>query len=102
MNLGQAVAVCLYELIRDSRTAALKKEKIDSLATSGEIERISTALLEALHVSGYVNPLSVASTEERVRRMVRRLKLSSEDAELWVGMVRQMLWKMRAGEQRGQ
>ncbi len=52
-------------------------------------------LLESLHLSGYVNPISVESTEERVRRMVRRLNLSSKDAELWLGMYRQMLWKMK-------
>jgi hypothetical protein len=27
--------------------------------------------------------------------MVRRLNLSSKDAELWLGMLRQMLWKIR-------
>lgn len=96
MNLGQAVAVCLYELMRDPKKAApTKKEKSDEPASAGEVERISTVLLEALHASGYVNPISVTSTEERVRRMVRRLKLSSEDAELWLGMYRQILWKVK-------
>ena len=55
-----------------------------------------TLLLEALHISGYVKPIAVTSTEERVRRMVRRMTLSSRDAELWLGMLRQILWKMRA------
>jgi TrmH family RNA methyltransferase len=96
MNLGQAVAVCLYELMRDSKKAAPTKiKKSDKPASAGEVERISTVLLEALHASGYVNPISVTSTEERVRRMVRRLKLSSEDAELWLGMYRQILWKVK-------
>jgi TrmH family RNA methyltransferase len=99
MNLGQAVAVCLYELVReDSKTRCSAKEEVEKRATAGEEERISTVLLEALHLSGYVNPIAVAPTEERVRRMVRRLQLSSGDAELWVGMLRQMLWKMRSGE----
>jgi TrmH family RNA methyltransferase len=96
MNLGQAVAVCLYELVRDpKKTAPTKDKKSDKPASAGEVERISTVLLEALHASGYVNPISVTSTEERVRRMVRRLKLSSEDAELWLGMYRQILWKVK-------
>jgi len=95
MNLGQAVAVCLYELVRDARAAKTSREKLDKRATAGEVERISTVLLEALHLSGYINPIAVTSTEERVRRMVRRLNLSSKDAELWLGMLRQMLWKIR-------
>jgi tRNA C32,U32 (ribose-2'-O)-methylase TrmJ len=96
MNLGQAVAVCLYELVRDpKKTSPTKDKKSDKPASAGEVERISTVLLEALHASGYVNLISVTSTEERVRRMVRRLKLSSEDAELWLGMYRQILWKVK-------
>ena len=94
MNLGQAVAVCLYELVRDPKIKAIKVTKTKS-ARAGEVERISKVLLEALHLSGYVNPISVTSTEERVRRMVKRLNLSSDDAELWLGMFRQMLWKIK-------
>jgi len=101
MNLGQAVAVCLYELVRDAKKATsakklAKKEQMEKRATAGEVERISDGLLEALHRSGYVNPIAVASTEERVRRMVRRMNLSSRDAELWLGMLRQILWKIKA------
>ena len=99
MNLGQAVAVCLYELVRDVKKAALaKKEKVEKRATAGEVERISDGLLEALHRSGYVNPIAATSTEERVRRLVRRMDLSSKDAELWLGMLRQILWKVRSGD----
>ena len=97
MNLGQAVAVCLYELVRDVKKAT-RPEKSEKRATAGEVERISAALLEALHLSGYVNPIAVAPTEERVRRMVRRLHLSSGDAELWQGMLRQILWKVKTGK----
>jgi TrmH family RNA methyltransferase len=96
MNLGQAVAVCLYELVRDQEKAVATKRADDAKrASAGDEERISSVLLEALHVSGYVNPISVTATEERVRRMVRRLNLSSEDAELWLGMYRQILWKVK-------
>jgi tRNA/rRNA methyltransferase len=96
MNLGQAVAVCLYELVRDAKKAAAAKETKEKRATAGEVERISDGLLEALQRSGYVKPIAATSTEERVRRSVRRLSLSSPDAELWLGMFRQILWKMKA------
>lgn len=99
MNLGQAVAVCLYELVRDSKqTVSAQVENGGRRAGAGEEERISSVLLESLHASGYVNPISVATTEERVRRMVRRLNLSSADAELWLGMYRQILWKVKSGK----
>jgi tRNA/rRNA methyltransferase len=98
MNLGQAVAVCLYELVRETKSTTAKAARAQKPARAGEIERISSVLLEGLHASGYVNPISVTSTEERVRRMLRRLNLSAEDAELWLGMYRQLLWKIKNGE----
>ena len=95
MNLGQAVAVCLYELVRDAKTAPLP-EKLES-ATAGEVERITGLLLEALRASGYVNPRRTASTEDNVRRLVRRLNLPARDLEVWLGILRQILWKVRSG-----
>ena len=95
MNLGQAVAVCLYELSRDSK-AAQQTERLERVS-AGEVERISEVLLEALRASGYVNPRAEALTEDKVRRLVRRLSLQAGDAELWLGMLRQMLWKIRSG-----
>ena len=97
MNLGQAVAVSLYELARNARPAKIAAKKAQQApATAGDMERISDVLLEALQLSGYTKPKARASTEERVRRMVRRLDLSSADSELWLGMLRQMLWKIRS------
>jgi TrmH family RNA methyltransferase len=92
MNLGQAVAVCLYELIRDEKIG--KSAKTGKAAASGDVERITGSLLEALKISGYVNPRTAESTEEKVRRLVRRLKIPAEDTEVWLGMFRQILWKL--------
>jgi tRNA/rRNA methyltransferase len=97
MNLGQAVAVCLYELVRDSRAVPQRVEKSE-LAAAGEVERITGMLLQALRGSGYVNPRRAASTEESVRRLVRRLKLPARDVEFWLGMLRQIIWKVESGD----
>jgi len=115
MNLGQAVAVCLFELARRMtklRPAkpALKvgakpgpaigkgKTEVSGPASAKELERITLLLLEALRLSGYIRPASASSpsalADEKIRRMVRRLNLSKADAEAWLGMLRQMLWKM--------
>ncbi|HLX83484.1 MAG TPA: RNA methyltransferase [Terriglobales bacterium] len=99
MNLGQAVAVCLYELVRGRKTAAKKtlgrtsgKKEIPA-ATSGEIERLTQKLLEVLVTSGYVKPQAV-DAEEKLRRLIRRAKLNSNDAEVLLGMMRQIAWKI--------
>jgi TrmH family RNA methyltransferase len=101
MNLGQAVAVCLYELARGPAKAgnrtggkAISKTEKPTPAASAELERITTMLIDALRASGYLGERAIAAKEEKVRRMVHRLQLSSADAELWLGMLRQMLWKM--------
>jgi len=93
MNLGQAVAVCLYEIVRDAPAASQPEAQS---APPGElIEQLTTALFEALRASGYLKAKTSAYTEAKIRRRVRRLKLSTEDAEAWIGMLRQMNWKMR-------
>lgn len=101
MNLGQAVAVCLYELARIIDVGG-KQPKIpprhdkdsDRPATSGELDRITGLLVEALRASGYLGQRPVAAKEEKIHRLVRRLNLSLEDAETWLGMVRQIVWKL--------
>ena len=96
MNLGQAVAVCLYELVRSSEAETAKPEPTRRAATA-ELERITLLLQKALEQSGYVIPRTSSSTQEKVRRLVRRLNLSARDAEIWLGMLRQMLWRLGAG-----
>jgi TrmH family RNA methyltransferase len=93
MNLGQAVAVCLYELIRVERTVAFPEE---ARASGAVLERMTTALLDALKESGYTKPGTESATEEKARRLVRRMHLSAADAELWTGM----LAKMKHGKPR--
>jgi TrmH family RNA methyltransferase len=92
MNLGQAVAVCLYELVRAGKTP-LEKNQTPS-AKAREVEMITQLLFGVLRSSGYVKPRLAASTEENVRRMVRRLQLNSNDAEVWLGMLRQIAWRL--------
>ena len=93
MNLGQAVAICLYELIRDP--AHWRKPEKGSPASSAEVERITETLLTALRASGYPKLNSSDSFEGAVRRLVRRLRLQTGDAEFLLGMLRQMVWKMK-------
>jgi tRNA/rRNA methyltransferase len=99
MNLGQAVAVCLYEIIRDAKFE--RGPKSAEVAASVEVERITVLLLEALHTSGFLTRRRVTDAEERIRRLVRRLNLPARDAVIWLGIFRQMLWKMNAEKNSG-
>ena len=93
MNLGQAVALCLWELARDSKAVEVEPERIRR-ATAEQTEQITKMLWEALEQSGYVNPVTAGTTEEKVRRLVRRLDLAGRDAPVLMGMLRQILWRL--------
>src|ERR1700675_4641995 len=103
MNLGQAVAVCLYELVGGPKASTAKTtigKAGNSAASSGDVERLTQTLLQVLHDSGYIKPRSVAA-EEKLRRLVRRLELNGNDAEVLVGMVRQIAWKIGSKQNNG-
>lgn len=94
MNLGQAVAVCLYELAREVK---FPKSKIkDDSAAARELDRMTELLVQTLLKSEFMQPRTAKSSEEKLRRMVRRLNLRQGDAELWLGILRQILWKFDA------
>jgi TrmH family RNA methyltransferase len=132
MNLGQAVAVCLYELVREpadslqptadrkrkirsgdqaeraegrqrkrrnakSETGKLKVGKRDEFASMEAVERITETLLGVLHESGYVAPRGSVLAEEKLRRMIRRFALNAADAEVFLGMVKKVEWKIGKG-----
>jgi tRNA C32,U32 (ribose-2'-O)-methylase TrmJ len=74
-------------------------------ATAAELERLTSVLLDTLRACGYLKSSvsdsekrrSAAPTEDKIRRLVRRLGLSSTDVELCLGIQRQILWKIRSG-----
>jgi len=96
MNLGQAAAVCLWELAR-ARVAPVKAEG-EASAVSRELERLSALLMELLEAGGYVHPTTSAGTAGDVRRLLRRLNVTDADTHLLMGMVRKLLWKLRPGK----
>ena len=89
MNLGQAVAVCLYELVR--RPAPASRETRHP-ADARDLDRLTELLAGVLAKSGYVH---TDGTEAKIRRLVRRLELAGHDAKIWLGMIRQIEWKLK-------
>ncbi len=95
MNLGQAVALCLYEVARSAAHGARFTALGSSpLASAVELERITQLLLEVLRASGYLKQRASEATEEKIRRLVRRLNVEEDDAQVLLGMLRQMKWKI--------
>jgi TrmH family RNA methyltransferase len=103
MNLGQAVAVCLYELARDAhpgRSGKLpaKQPGKQIAASAVEVERITMVLRDAMVASGYLKRKPTSDAEERLRRLVRRMDLPAGDAAAWLGILKQILWKLHNPE----
>jgi len=117
MNLGQAAALCLYELARLGSTLNPTLDPTLDLASqptpkhdlpqgfpresSGHVpvqaeaaERLTQLLAEALTISEYQG-MGTPARMRLLRDFVRRLRLSDRDATLATGFLRQMLWKLR-------
>jgi len=108
MNLGQAAAVVMYELGRGGSKGGKGEEglvgsvRLKASASTGRqefaemetVERIGEALLEALRKSGYIAARGEATAEEKLRRMLRRFSMEAADAEVLLGMMRKILWKL--------
>ncbi len=100
MNLGQAAAVCMYELAKiengDSKNENRDTECIAGLqpAKMETVERLTEAWREALQRSGYVGARASATAEDKLRRMLRRFSMEEADAEVVLGMMKKILGKM--------
>jgi TrmH family RNA methyltransferase len=92
MNLGQAAAVCLYELVREVEGAPLSKPQPAALAE--DLERMTNLLAELLAKVGYAKRRPASADPAEVRRTVHRMHLSQSDARRWIGILRQLLWKV--------
>jgi tRNA/rRNA methyltransferase len=125
MNLGQAAAVCLWELTRSrcgrglvdaggergesssgAGEARLRNGEPglcdkDPKAVSGDLDRLGALLFELLEAGGYTHPETAASTDAEVRRLLRRLHVTEGDTHLLMGMVRKLLWLLRRGDEAG-
>jgi TrmH family RNA methyltransferase len=93
MNLGQAVAVCLYELVRER--PLVRAPEMAEAASGAEQERVLGLLSEVLEAADYLRHHPARSAPEDLRRLMVRMKMSRIDAPVWMGMLRQILWKLR-------
>lgn len=101
MNLGQAVAVCAYELARaglvDASSPKSPARGTDP-ATSQSLDHLFERAEHVLDLSGYLQPLSRQAMLMKLRRHLLELKLTSRAARILGGVLAQVEWKLqRAG-----
>lgn len=109
MNLGQAAAVCLYELVRelpspsDAQTSAAPAETAGDPtdpATAAQLELITSLLSQILDAAEYARRHAHNADAAHIRRLVRRAGADAIDAPVWIGILKQILWKLGLAAQR--
>ncbi len=105
MNLGQAVAVCLYAIACTNKPDAARAAKArpeahedaraETRASGAERERLQGLLQECLELSGYLTRDTGALVQSQNRQLIQSAELSSQQVEHLLGMLRKMLWKMK-------
>ncbi len=96
MNLGQSVAVCLYELTRGGMEGSKNIPlRTTTPATSEDRERLTQLLLDVMHVTEYTRRFPANAQELQVRALIQTLGTDHHEAETWMGVFRQILWNSR-------
>ena len=92
MNLGQAVAVCLYELGREGFENARDLPAIsEGQITADARERLTQMLMSAMEATGYSRRFPANAREHVVRQLAMQLGKSPDEAATWMGFLRQVL-----------
>jgi len=98
MNLGQAVAVCLYELaarVTEATTSASAPPHSEPAATSGHLEVLASLIEEAMEAAEY-SPLAMQPANRHdLRLLLRKLHLSTHDSRRILGVFRRILWRLK-------
>ena len=104
MNLGQAVAVCLYEIARnpDAQPPLVPHRGANPTLSSptGEmpeteqLERLATLVTEVMERVDYTIRGQKASSSESLRILLRRLMPNEADMRRIMGLFRRILWQL--------
>jgi tRNA/rRNA methyltransferase len=102
MNLGQAVAVCLYEMATrafPSQTgtpvAAASASEQRPAAPSGSLDLLAGVIEETMAAAGYSPRSMHAANRHDLRLLLRRLSPTQRDARRILGLFRRILWRLR-------
>lgn len=108
LNLAQAVTICCYELhqlvVNDSQSGDTELQNIGvhpqsaakELAPFQQKEEFFQAFEAALLEIGYLYPHTARARMHKLRLMVNRSQLSSQEVAMLRGMIRQVHWKIQS------
>jgi len=100
MNLGQAVAVCAYELARAGLVSIQAPDVTVHRSEPANVQTLDHLFDRAARVldaSGYLQPKSRAAMLIKLRRFLLDLNLTCNDARILGGVLSQVEWKLGRG-----
>jgi tRNA/rRNA methyltransferase len=116
MNLGQAAAVCLYELATrvTTRDTALEhvgnapafeqnaapRFEAQASAASGDLDILAGLVDEVMVAANYSPRTMQEANRHSIRLMLRRLRLNAADQRRILGLFRRILWRLRRSSNR--
>jgi TrmH family RNA methyltransferase len=97
MNLGQAVAVCLYEISREAGQKPVTGFAAPTAypADSGQLDRLASLIEETMEAVNYATRGMRSANGEALRVLLRRLMPNDADLRRMMGLFRRILWQLR-------
>lgn len=99
MNLGQAVAVCCYELARSGFVSVPPRRPRVHLSDPANLQALEHAFERAARVLdrvGYLKTKSRNATLIKLRRLLLDLELTNNEVKILGGILAQIEWKLKA------
>ena len=98
MNLGQAAAVCLYELAcRPTHLISESNATEAPAANSGQLDRLAALIEETMTAADYSPTIMQDANRHDLRVLLRRLNPSPHDTRRIMGLFRRILWRLGRG-----
>jgi len=96
MNLGQAVAVCLYELATHCAAYGdpAPQRTPSAAATSASLDLVAGVIEQTMLAADYSPGAMRAANRHDLRLLLRRLALTEPDAGRAMGLFRRILWRL--------
>lgn len=101
MNLGQAVAVCLYELAAhtypgvEPRATREKANMTSSAAASGGLDLLAGVVEQVMEAARYSPATMREANRHDMRLLLRRLAPAEKDVRRILGLFRRILWRLQ-------
>ncbi len=103
MNLGQAVAVCLYEISRTAPETGISSDsnslvqKINGAEhpDSGQLDRLAGLIEETMEAVNYTTRGMRSANGDALRVLLHRLMPNEADLRRMMGLFRRILWQLR-------